>query len=275
MGSRKPKTNLEMPALSKLVVLGLSSQAAGFVLPMAPMRTTSRNGGLCMGSNEPTRDSAPGKAQFDNGMSGWKPPGGGGGGAHTLGGQYSATDTPDFLPEEGSEAAKKAAGIGYMDGIKGSQHDPNRKKSTGPELANALESNPDIYVPEVLEVHADASLLTLPPAKFNINKLDFSQTDFDLEMFCGSTEEKQLAVDVAPVCMTFEDFFCGFTKDSHPSFSVTPTTGTLERRGGPTTRLTVTCKPKGASGELVGYLCVIMPDEKDFSTFYKITCMSR
>jgi hypothetical protein len=56
---------------------------------------------------------------------------------------------------------------------------------------------------------------------------------------------------------------------------VTPTTGTLERRGGPTTRLTVTCKPKGASGELVGYLCVIMPDEKDFSTFYKITCMSR
>ena len=73
----------------------------------------------------------------------------------------------------------------------------------------------------------------------------------------------------------FEDFFCGFTKDSHPSFSVTPTTGTLERRGGPTTRLTVTCKPKGASGELVGYLCVIMPDEKDFSTFYKITCMSR
>ena len=155
------------------------------------------------------------------------------------------------------------------------QNDPNRKKSSGPELAGALDSDPDIYIPEIQAVQTDASMFVLPEPKFNINKMDVSSTDFDLEMFTSSTESKSLVVDVAPICMTFEDFFCGFTPDSHSSFSVTPTTGTLERRGGPPTQLTVTCNPQGCAGDLVGYLCVILPDEKDFSTYYKITCTSR
>jgi hypothetical protein len=33
-------------------------------------------------------------------------------------------------------------------------------------------------------------------------------------------------------CMTFEDFYAAFSKDSHPSFSVTPSTGRLDRRNG-------------------------------------------
>ncbi len=32
---------------------------------------------------------------------------------------------------------------------------------------------------------------------------------------------------------------------------------------------------QGASGELVGYLCFILPEERPFSTYYKITCNSR
>lgn len=113
--------------------------------------------------------------------------------------------------------------------------DPNRKKSTGPELAGALDSDPDIYVPEVEEIHADASQFVLPKS---------GMTDMDYEMFTGATETKSLTIDVRPVAMTFEEFYCGFTADSHPSFSVTPTTGRMERRNGPPTQVTVTwCAP--------------------------------
>eukprot|EP00322_Chrysochromulina_rotalis_P012281 CAMPEP_0115859078 /NCGR_PEP_ID=MMETSP0287-20121206/16428_1 /TAXON_ID=412157 /ORGANISM="Chrysochromulina rotalis, Strain UIO044" /LENGTH=253 /DNA_ID=CAMNT_0003313363 /DNA_START=32 /DNA_END=793 /DNA_ORIENTATION=+ len=253
--------------MSKLLVVGLSSQVANaLVLPTASIHTNAltRAGALSMQE----------KQNFDNDMAGWKPPSGGGG-AHTLGGEYSATDTPDFLPEEGSELDKMSKGISYTDGIMGSQVDPNKPKSTGPELAGALDSDPDIYTPEKLEVQADSSQFVLPEPSWNVNKMEVSATDYDLEMFCSSTEEGKLKVEVNPVCMTFEDYYCGFTPDSHPSFSVTPDKGTLERRNGPPTELTVTCNPKGAAGELVGYLCVILPDEKDFSTYYKITCASR
>ena len=73
-------------------------------------------------------------------------------------------------------------------------------------------------------------------------------------MFCDSLTPKQLVIDVAPVCMTFEDFYCGFTPDSHPAFSCSPSEGALERRGGPNFPITVHFNPKGANGELVGHL---------------------
>ena len=211
---------------------------------------------------------------FCNGRAGWKPPSGGGG-AHTLGGEYSATDTPDFLPDEGSEMAAKASGISFTDGMQGSQVDPNKPKSSGPELAGALDSDPDIYVPEVAEIVADTSDFVLPEPTFRISKMAVSSTHYDLEMFTDSLGTKDLVVKVDPVCMTFEDFYCGFTADSHVAFSCTPTTGSMERRNGPPTEIKVTVDPCGATGDLVGYLCFILPEEKDFSTYYKITCESR
>jgi len=256
--------------LSKLLVIGLSSHAAALVLPSATSLATPTLRANVVVMQE---TGAP-QQNFDNGMDGWKPPSGGSG-AHTLGGEYTPTDTPDFLPEEGSELDKLAKGIAYTDGIKGSQVDPDRKKSTGPELAGALDSDPDIYMPDVEEIESDASQFVLPEPKWNVNKMEVSATDDEFEISCGATDTKSLVVEVKPVCMTFENFFCGFTPDSHPAFSVTPSTGTLERRNGPPTGLTVTCNPQGASGELVGHLCVILPDEKDFSTFYKITCRSQ
>ena len=32
--------------------------------------------------------------------------------------------------------------------------------------------------------------------------------------------------------------------------------------------------PQGQSGDLVAYLCFILPDEKEYSSYYKITCKS-
>jgi len=253
-----------------LVLASLLALSNAFQVPLASMRVSMSK--ITMnGADETTRDSS---QSYDNGMSGWKPPGGGGG-AHTLGGEYTATDTPDFLPEEGSAAAAKAAGISFTDGIHGSQVDPNRKKSSGPELAGALDSNPDIYVPEALEVTADSSMFVLPEPSWNVNAMAVTNIDGEFDFHTAATESKSIVIPVKPVTMTFEDYFCGFTADSDPAFTVSPSKGTMERRNGPPTELTVTCNPQGKSGELVAHLCVILPDEKDFSTFYKITCNSR
>ena len=128
--------------------------------------------------------------------------------------------------------------------------------------AGALEVNPDIYVPEAEEIVADESEFHLPAS---------GMTDLDFEMKFAHTSVGELKIDVRPVAMTFEEFYVGFTPDSHPAFSVTPTEGRMERRNGPPTELTVTCNPEGKTGELEAHLCFILPEEKAFSTFYKIT----
>jgi hypothetical protein len=66
---------------------------------------------------------------------------------------------------------------------------------------------------------------------------------------------------VAPVCMTFEDYFAAFSPDSHPSFSVSPVTGRMDRRGGEKTVLSVTCNPNGQAGEFVGNLVINLPED--------------
>lgn len=157
-------------------------------------------------------------------------------------------------------------GVGFTDGMMGSQNDGSKQNRAGPELQGALDSNPDIYVPEVEEIAVNRDDFVLPSS---------GMTDLDFEMFVSSTETKDLTIDVRPVAMTFEDYYCGFTADSHPAFSVSPSSGTMERRNGPPTQVTVTVNPQGKSGDLVGYLCFILPEERAFSTFYKITCASR
>jgi len=280
-----------------LVLASLVALSNAFQVPLALPRFSTSRIAMSGADAEATRDPEPttgspgsiskgetfadylakkgGKQSFNNDMDGWKPPGGSGGDAHACGGEYTPTDTPDFMPEEGSKAAAMAAGISFTDGMQGSQVDPNRKKSTGPELAGALDSNPDIYVPEALEVVADASDFVLPEPSWNVNAMAVTNIDGEFDFFTAATESKSIVVPVKPVTMTFEDFYCGFTADSDPSFNVSPGKGTMERRNGPPTELKVTCNPQGKSGDLVGYLCVILPEEKDFSTFWKITCTSR
>jgi len=46
--------------------------------------------------------------------------------------------------------------------------------------------------------------------------------------------------------MGFEDYFAGFTVDSHPAFSVAPDAGRMDsRRGGKSTFLEITCDQRG------------------------------
>merc|ERR1719247_1593262 len=129
------------------------------------------------------------KPNFDNDMAGWKPPSGGGD-AHG-GAGFESTDTGDFAPEEGTEAASRAAGVSFTDGMMGSQADPNRKKSSGPELQGVLDSDPDIFVPEVQHLDAEAAGVEFKlPSTGMVNQ--------ELEMFCASTESKSINIDVSP-----------------------------------------------------------------------------
>lgn len=92
-------------------------------------------------------------------------------------------------------------------------------------------------------------------------------------MQVSSTSASEETILVAPVCMTFEDFYAAFAPGSHPSFSVTPATGRMDRRGGEVSELVVTCDPKGQSGTLTGDLVINLPEDNS-KICYKVTATS-
>ena len=72
---------------------------------------------------------------------------------------------------------------------------------------------------------------------------------------------------------TFEDFYCSFSSDSHPSFSVSPSTGRMDRRKGEPTLMQINCAPNGASGTLTGDLVINLPEDNS-KICYKVTVNS-
>jgi len=69
--------------------------------------------------------------------------------------------------------------------------------------------------------------------------------------------------------MGFEDYFAAFTTDSHPAFTVAPATGRMDRRGGETTLLSVTCDPRGhpVDADLKGTLVINVPEDDSKLTY--------
>lgn len=100
-----------------------------------------------------------------------------------------------------------------------------------------------------------------------------SVPDGEITMSASSSSASEIAIDVAPVCMTFEDYFAGFSQDSNPAFSVSPATGRMDRRGGELTHLTVMCDPKGQGGTLTANLVINLPEDNS-KICYKITANS-
>ena len=82
-----------------------------------------------------------------------------------------------------------------------------------------------------------------------------------------------MTIAVKPVCMGFEDYYAAFSADSHPSFSVQPAVGRMDRRGGEPTMLDVICTPNGVGGELKGDLVINLPEDNSKICF-KITAKS-
>jgi len=252
-----------------LAILSLAPEGLVLSSPMtmtsSKMQPSRVHAGVYMQQGEATRDPEDAAGRVDyNANDGWvreenikemK-------GKHTMSGDFESTDTPDFFDD--SEYSQKAAQLDNMEGVMGSQHKPGQSGTHNPGVEGALEVNPDIYRPEEEVIEIENSDFVQP-----------SMTDMDFEMFTIQDEAKNLPVSVRPVAMTYEPFFCGFTPDSHPAFSVSPASGKMERRNGEPTTVIVTCNPEGAKGELKATLCFILPEEKMFSSYYGITCQAR
>lgn len=116
---------------------------------------------------------------------------------------------------------------------------------------------------------------TLPPEKQAMLVLPKSgMTDLDFDISTSAMDYATLDFEVRPMMNTFEEYFYGLTADSHESFTITsePIEGTMARRGGEPTPVSIRCDPNGKQGEFVAHVAFILPEEKAFSTFYKITC---
>jgi hypothetical protein len=93
------------------------------------------------------------------------------------------------------------------------------------------------------------------------------------QSFFRSTLGAALKLEVAPVCMTYEDYYAAFAPGSHPSLSVSPQAGRMDRRGGEKTILNVVCSPNGYAGTFAGDLVINLPEDNS-KICYKITAKS-
>ena len=96
--------------------------------------------------------------------------------------------------------------------------------------------------------------------------------EFNMDV-ASNSKGAELLLRVKPVCMGFEDYYAAFTPDSHPSFSVSPVAGRMDRRGGEPTELTVFCNPQGRAGTFIGNLVINLPEDNS-KICYKITATS-
>jgi len=170
--------------------------------------------------------------------------------------KMGSTDTPDYFPDDYDPD------INFADGIMGSQSGSGNK--SGPELPGMENLGEDAVVVGGIEFATD-----IPEGMvFKVSSIP----DGTVEMNCGANGKGvDFALEVKPVCMGYEDFYAAFAPGSHESFSVSPSAGRMERRGGEPSLLVITCQPRGASGVLEGDLVINLPEDES-SICYKVSC---
>ena len=89
----------------------------------------------------------------------------------------------------------------------------------------------------------------------------------------STTASSEYEIAVKSPCMTFEDFYAGFSAGSHPSLSVTPSSGRMDRRNGEPTIMKIVCEPNGNSGQLTGDLVINLPEDNS-KISYKVVVTS-
>lgn len=178
----------------------------------------------------------------------WKPE------SETMG----STDTGDYFPEDYESEVE------FSEGMMGSQG--KGKGSDGPQLPGMENLGEDAImmggIEEASEIPADMD--------FTPMSVPDGELSFDVG---GNSEGKTVVLAVAPVCMTFEDYFAKFAPGSHPSLSVSPAIGRMDRRGGEISEFEITCTPNGRSGTFTGDLVINLPEDNS-KICYKITANS-
>lgn len=174
--------------------------------------------------------------------------------------KMGSTDVGDFFPEDYDKNA-----VDFQEGIGGSSATLGNK-DRGPALPGMENLGDDAVMMGGIEENDE-----IPDGMEFVMS---SVPDGELEMDVASNSKgADLLLSVKPVCMGFEDYFAAFTGDSHPSFSVTPVAGRMDRRGGEPTELEVKCNPSGKAGTFVGNLVINLPEDNS-KICYKITATS-
>eukprot|EP00573_Skeletonema_grethae_P011631 CAMPEP_0201696034 /NCGR_PEP_ID=MMETSP0578-20130828/7820_1 /ASSEMBLY_ACC=CAM_ASM_000663 /TAXON_ID=267565 /ORGANISM="Skeletonema grethea, Strain CCMP 1804" /LENGTH=305 /DNA_ID=CAMNT_0048181973 /DNA_START=50 /DNA_END=967 /DNA_ORIENTATION=+ len=162
--------------------------------------------------------------------------------------KMGSTDTGDFFPE-GYDPKNEVA---FEVGMEGSQG--FGKGDRGPQLPGMENLGADSVVFGGIEDASD-----IPEGMEFVMS---SVPDGEVEMqVAGTSKGAEVVLSVKPVCMGFEDYYAAFTADSHPSLSVTPCAGRMDRRGGETTDLVISCNPGGKSGVWKGNLVINLPED--------------
>lgn len=173
--------------------------------------------------------------------------------------KMGSTDTGDFYPE-GYESD-----IGFQDGWQGSQALLGGNRD-GPQLPGMEHLGEDAVITGGIQTATEI------PAGMDFTPSSVPDGEFVMNV-ASSSSGQEIKIEVAPVCMTFEDFFAAFSPNSHPCFSVSPATGRMDRRGGERSVFTVKCDTKGQAGTFEGNLVINLPEDNS-KICYKIIAKS-
>merc|ERR1719183_3020913 len=236
------------PALAFSPMAGVPA-LRGPTAAVAPSVRSGPSVGLRMSSNPEE-----GKVMFDS-ISGWVP-------EHhkQTADQTGNVDVGDYFDDPSQ--AQGAGDTGFQSGA----------AATGGTGGNKLASLLSASNTEVRAVEKESyGPVEFTPHPWRIDGDYNADPNFDLSynsaQGCAETE-----ICLEPNSMTFEDFVAGFSPDSAPNWEVTPTSGTLQRRGGEPQWFDV--KFKGAatqSGENLANLVIVLPGD-NFSYTYKLRC---
>merc|ERR1711865_886390 len=174
--------------------------------------------------------------------------------------KMGSTDTGDYFPEGYNPEEE----IAFSSGMMGSQSGQGDRD--GPQLPGLENLGADAVVAGgiVIDPNIPAGMEFIP------SSVPDGQVMFDV---ASTGDGGSTSLSVQSPCMTFEDFYASFSSDSHPSFSVSPSTGRLDRKKGEPTIMQINCAPNGASGTLTGDLVINLPEDNS-KICYKVTVNS-
>jgi hypothetical protein len=175
---------------------------------------------------------------------------------------YAYIDTGDFFPEDYDPDAQP----GYMDGMMGSQQMLSGGNRSGPQLPGMENLGADAIMMGGIEENSEI------PAGMEFIPSSVPDGSYEFQV-AASSNGGQIQIEIKPFCMGFEDYYAAFTKESHSSLKVSPCAGRMDRRGGESTFLTVSCIPNGQAGTFSGDLVVNLPEDMSKLT-YKISVTS-
>jgi hypothetical protein len=168
--------------------------------------------------------------------------------------KMGSTDVGDYFPDD------YEAGVGFEEGMGGSSMSGSGEK--GPAMPGMENLGEGAFVTGGIDLASEIPAgmefvaSSVPDGEFIFNQV-------------SSTAVAEMAIDVKPICMGFEDYYAAFAPGSHPSFSVSPVAGRMDRRGGEPSKMVIRCDPQGASGTLEGDLVVNLPEDNS-KICYKI-----